>query len=80
MRRRAADFRRPVRRRFSNVFWLTLCGLAVLLLILVLSRESGPGSRPPMSKISKVPHLLPYVQLLLNIPALVWSDTSVPIF
>lgn len=50
MRRRAADFRRPVRRRFSNVFWLTLCGLAVLLLILVLSRESGPGSRPPMSK------------------------------
>ena len=52
MRRRAADFRRPVRRRFSNVFWLTLCGLAVLLLILVLSRESGPGSRPPMSKVN----------------------------
>ncbi|XP_074379859.1 putative galacturonosyltransferase 10 [Apium graveolens] len=45
MRRRGQDFRRPVRRRFSIVFWLTLCGLVVLLFIVVLSRESQPSSR-----------------------------------
>ncbi|XP_052178893.1 probable galacturonosyltransferase 10 isoform X1 [Diospyros lotus] len=50
MRRRPSDFRRPVRRRFSNVFWLTLCGLVVLLLIVMLSRESQPVSRSPLTK------------------------------
>lgn len=50
MRRRPMEFRRPVRRRFSNVFWLTLCGIAVLLFIVVLSRESQPTSRPAITK------------------------------
>lgn len=44
MRRRNSDFRRPVRRRFSNVFWLTVCGLAILLLIILLSRETRDSS------------------------------------
>lgn len=52
MRRRPSDFRRPVRRRFSNVFWLTLCGLVVLLLIVLLSRESLPESRSALIKRS----------------------------
>ncbi|KAL8201534.1 hypothetical protein R6Q57_012873 [Mikania cordata] len=53
MRRQRPEFRRPVRRRFSNVFWLTLCGLAVLMLIVLLSRESTqPRSRSVLSKSS----------------------------
>ncbi|XAR55460.1 Polygalacturonate 4-alpha-galacturonosyltransferase [Bertholletia excelsa] len=52
MRRRASDFRRPVRRRFSNVFWLTLFGLVVLLFIVVLSREGQPESRSHLVKRS----------------------------
>uniref|UniRef100_A0A5B7ALX2 Hexosyltransferase n=1 Tax=Davidia involucrata TaxID=16924 RepID=A0A5B7ALX2_DAVIN len=52
MRRRAADFRRPVKRRFSNWFWLTLCGLVILLFIVVLSRESRPTSRSVLTKRS----------------------------
>ncbi|CAA2980632.1 Hypothetical predicted protein [Olea europaea subsp. europaea] len=46
MRRRVSDFRRPVRRRFSNVFWVILCGLVILLFIGLLSRENQqPTSR-----------------------------------
>lgn len=51
MRRRGSEFRRPVRRRFSNVFWLTLCGLLILLLIVLLSRDSNqPTSRSVYTK------------------------------
>uniref|UniRef100_A0A7N0TKU8 Hexosyltransferase n=1 Tax=Kalanchoe fedtschenkoi TaxID=63787 RepID=A0A7N0TKU8_KALFE len=50
MRRRAAEFRRPVRRRFSTLFWFTLCGIAALILIVVLSKESAPATRPAFNK------------------------------
>ncbi|KAF8391410.1 hypothetical protein HHK36_023715 [Tetracentron sinense] len=46
MRRRAV---RPVRRRFSKVFWLTLCGLVILLFIVLFSQEKQPTSRPQRS-------------------------------
>ncbi|KAK9924685.1 hypothetical protein M0R45_033039 [Rubus argutus] len=47
MRRRAADFRRPLRaRRFPNAFWWVLCGAAVLLFIYTLSRGNQIESRP----------------------------------
>ncbi|KAM7492284.1 hypothetical protein LguiA_035205 [Lonicera macranthoides] len=52
MRRRGPDFRRPVRRRFSNVFWLTLSGLVILLFIILLSQETRPTSRSVLSKRS----------------------------
>ncbi|PIN14234.1 Polygalacturonate 4-alpha-galacturonosyltransferase [Handroanthus impetiginosus] len=53
MRRRGSDFRRPVRRRIPNVFWLTLCGLVILLFIVLLSRESQhPASRSAYTKRS----------------------------
>ncbi|XP_057487277.1 probable galacturonosyltransferase 10 [Actinidia eriantha] len=52
MRRRGTDFRRPTRRRFSNVFWLTLCGLVILLLIVLLSRENQSESRSALTKRS----------------------------
>ncbi|XP_057956148.1 probable galacturonosyltransferase 10 [Malania oleifera] len=52
MRRRAPDFRRPPRRRVSNVFWLTLCGFVVFLFIVLFSRESQPVSRPALTKRS----------------------------
>ncbi|KAL9691038.1 hypothetical protein QQ045_011455 [Rhodiola kirilowii] len=50
MRRRAAEFRRPVRRRFSNWFFFTLCGLVALVLIVILSKESAPTARPAFNK------------------------------
>ncbi|XP_010051609.1 probable galacturonosyltransferase 10 [Eucalyptus grandis] len=50
MRRRAADFRRPPRRRWPNVVWWTLCGILVLLFIVILSKDSQIESRPSMSK------------------------------
>ncbi|KAL0412421.1 UNVERIFIED_CONTAM: putative galacturonosyltransferase 10 [Sesamum radiatum] len=51
MRRRGSDFRRPVRRRIPNVFWLTLCGSVILLFIVLLSRENQrPSSRSVYSK------------------------------
>ncbi|KAG8635540.1 probable galacturonosyltransferase 10 isoform X1 [Manihot esculenta] len=50
MRRRPTDFRRPVKRRCSNVVWWTLCGIVVLLFIIILSKESQIESRPPHSK------------------------------
>ncbi|XP_010275124.1 PREDICTED: probable galacturonosyltransferase 10 [Nelumbo nucifera] len=46
MRRRPTDFRRPVKRRFSKLFWLTLCGLVVLLFIVLSSQDKQPSSRP----------------------------------
>ncbi|XP_068336060.1 probable galacturonosyltransferase 10 isoform X1 [Pyrus communis] len=46
MRRRAADFRRPLRRRFPNALWWALCGVAVLLFIFTLSRVNQMESRP----------------------------------
>ncbi|KAK6919510.1 Glycosyl transferase, family 8 [Dillenia turbinata] len=52
MRRRTTDFRRPVRRRISNVFWLTLCGLVVLLFVVLLSHDNQPISRPAFAKRS----------------------------
>ncbi|KAI3457231.1 hypothetical protein Pfo_013894 [Paulownia fortunei] len=53
MRRRGSDFRRPVRRRIPNVFWLTLCGLVILLFIVLLSRENQhPTSRSVYAKRS----------------------------
>lgn len=55
MRRRGSEFRRPVRRRFSNVFWLTLCGLLILLLIVLLSRDNNqPTSRSVYTKVNVV--------------------------
>ncbi|XP_030462395.1 probable galacturonosyltransferase 10 [Syzygium oleosum] len=50
MRRRAADFRRPAKRRWPNVVWWTLCGILVLLFIVILSKDSQVESRPSMSK------------------------------
>ncbi|KAH0984465.1 hypothetical protein GBA52_011642 [Prunus armeniaca] len=46
MRRRATDFRRPLRRRFPNALWWVLCGVAVLLFIFTLSRGNQMESRP----------------------------------
>ncbi|XP_077254048.1 galacturonosyltransferase 10 [Tasmannia lanceolata] len=44
MRRRDAVFRRHGRRRFSKGFWWTLAGMAILLLIVIFSRERKPVS------------------------------------
>ncbi|KAL3647139.1 hypothetical protein CASFOL_008107 [Castilleja foliolosa] len=55
MRRRGSDFRRPSRRRIPNVFWLTLCGLLILLFIVLLSRENQqPDSRSVYAKIHEI--------------------------
>ncbi|KAH7576871.1 hypothetical protein JRO89_XS01G0168100 [Xanthoceras sorbifolium] len=53
MRRRGSDFRRPVRRRISNVVWWTLCGIVVLFFIFVLSKESQIESRPTIARRSE---------------------------
>ncbi|MBA0781978.1 hypothetical protein Gotri_002857 [Gossypium trilobum] len=50
MRRRGLDFRRPVRKRFPNVVWWTVCGILVLVLIVVLSREGQIESKPTISR------------------------------
>lgn len=52
MRRRGVDFRRPVRRRFPNVVWWTLCGVAFLVFILFFSRDNQNDSGPEMVKRS----------------------------
>ncbi|KAI5567940.1 hypothetical protein BDE02_13G124600 [Populus trichocarpa] len=49
MRRRPVDFRRPVRRRVSNVVVWSLCGIVVLLFIVIFSKESRIESRPTSS-------------------------------
>lgn len=41
-----------MRRRFPNVFWWTLCGVAFLVFILIFSRESQIDSGPAMVKRS----------------------------
>ncbi|KAA8523829.1 hypothetical protein F0562_010252 [Nyssa sinensis] len=48
MRRRAVDFRRPVRRRYSKVFWLTLCAIVILLFFAFFRQEKGSTSTPAM--------------------------------
>ncbi|XP_043695005.1 probable galacturonosyltransferase 10 [Telopea speciosissima] len=50
MRRRPMDFRRPVRRRFSKAFWLTLFGLAILLFIVIFSQDKQPGSKAALAQ------------------------------
>lgn len=60
MRRRAGDFRRPVRRRISNVVWYTLCGIVVLFFIYILSKESQIESRPTHARVRS------FVFFLLN--------------
>ncbi|KAF5745994.1 Galacturonosyltransferase 10 [Tripterygium wilfordii] len=52
MRRRPADFRKSVRRRFPNVIWWTLLGIVVLLFIVILSKEGQLESRPAIAKRS----------------------------
>lgn len=51
MRRRPPDFRRPARRRLSNAFWWTLCFVAVLLFVFILSRGSQIESRPAITRV-----------------------------
>ncbi|XP_059457144.1 staphylococcal-like nuclease CAN1 isoform X2 [Corylus avellana] len=51
MRRRPVDFRRPVRRRVSNVLWWVLSGIAVLLFIFVPSKGTQIESRPEIPKV-----------------------------
>ncbi|XP_062157466.1 staphylococcal-like nuclease CAN1 isoform X2 [Alnus glutinosa] len=51
MRRRPVYFRRPVRRRVSNVLWRVLSGMAILLFIFVLSKGSQIDSRPEIPKV-----------------------------
>ena len=51
MRRRAADFRRPARRKVPDVLWLALCSIAVLLFIYILSKGNQIESRPALSKV-----------------------------
>lgn len=53
MRRRGLDFRRPVRKRFPNVVWWTVCGILVLVLIVVLSREGQIESKPTISRVKR---------------------------
>jgi len=53
MRRRPVYFRRPVRRRVSNVLWWVLSGMAILLFIFVLSKGSRIESRPEITKVKR---------------------------
>ncbi|XAR56591.1 Polygalacturonate 4-alpha-galacturonosyltransferase [Bertholletia excelsa] len=48
MRRRAVDFRRPVRRRYSKLFSFIICGVLFLLLFAFLRREKGSESAAAM--------------------------------
>ncbi|KAF7139831.1 hypothetical protein RHSIM_Rhsim06G0192800 [Rhododendron simsii] len=50
MRRRPVDFRRPARRRFSKVFWFTLCGVLFLIGFALFGRERGSTSTSAMVK------------------------------
>lgn len=51
MRRRATDFRRPVRKRVPDVLWWALCVAVVLLFIYILTRETQIESIPALSKV-----------------------------
>ncbi|KGN44171.1 probable galacturonosyltransferase 10 [Cucumis sativus] len=48
MRRRPPDFRRPARRRLSNAFWWTLCFVAVLLFVFILTKGTQIESTRPV--------------------------------
>ncbi|XWS39509.1 hypothetical protein CRYUN_Cryun18bG0060900 [Craigia yunnanensis] len=74
MRRRGVDFRRPVRRRLSNVVWWTMCGIVVLVFIVILSNESQIESRPI---ISRRPHRHDRIMEGLNITDEMLSPNSV---
>ncbi|GAB4825017.1 Probable galacturonosyltransferase 10 [Ancistrocladus abbreviatus] len=51
MRRKNQSFGRQARRRYSNFFWLMLCGLVILLFFIVLfSKDSQPTARPAINK------------------------------
>ncbi|KAK8537201.1 hypothetical protein V6N12_043374 [Hibiscus sabdariffa] len=51
MRRRGLDFRRPMRRRLSNVVWWTMCGIVVLVFfIVILTKEAQIDSGPSLSR------------------------------
>ncbi|GAB2214969.1 hypothetical protein Droror1_Dr00019339 [Drosera rotundifolia] len=51
MRRRNQSFGRQVRRRYTNLVWLVLCGLVVVLFFVVLfSKDSGPAKRLEIAK------------------------------
>ncbi|KAE9458153.1 hypothetical protein C3L33_09943, partial [Rhododendron williamsianum] len=52
MRRRPVDFRRPARRRFSKVFWFTLCGVLSLIGFALFGRERGSTSTSAMVKLN----------------------------
>ncbi|XP_010689639.1 probable galacturonosyltransferase 10 isoform X1 [Beta vulgaris subsp. vulgaris] len=53
MRRRYPSFGRQQRRRYSNLIWVALCGLVVVLFFIVLlSKDSQPMSRPALAKKS----------------------------
>ncbi|KAF8409351.1 hypothetical protein HHK36_005426 [Tetracentron sinense] len=71
MRRRAVDFRRPVRRRFLKVFWLTLWCLVILFFIVLLMQEKQLKSRPVMTQRSyrnnRIPEGLNITVEMLNL-------------
>ncbi|XP_044465048.1 probable galacturonosyltransferase 10 [Mangifera indica] len=51
MRRRAPDFRRPVKRRIPNVVWI-FCLIILLIFIVILSKENKIEPRPTFPKRS----------------------------
>ncbi|KAL4201943.1 hypothetical protein AMTRI_Chr02g218470 [Amborella trichopoda] len=57
MRRMAAEFRRPVKRRLSRGFWIVLFGLVFVLLIVIFSHERTPEVNPLLSQVSIIPGL-----------------------
>ena len=63
MRRRAADFRRPVRRRVQDVVWWTLCSVVVLFFIYILTTKgTSTASTPHFSRVTKI---YPFLSLLI---------------
>ncbi|KAL2340687.1 hypothetical protein Fmac_008627 [Flemingia macrophylla] len=59
MRRRAAEFRRPVRRRFSHWIWLLLAAFSLAAFVLFLVQHSHRNDRvlhPLMERNAKVEH------------------------
>lgn len=50
MRRRAPDFRRPVKRRIPNVVWI-FCLIILLIFIVILSKENKIEPRPTFPKV-----------------------------
>ncbi|CAN8231127.1 unnamed protein product [Cochlearia groenlandica] len=52
MRRRNSDFRRTGRRKISNVVWLLLCGIVVMLFVLILTLTKASQIQPRSSSIT----------------------------